>query len=252
MTETEENSLRDEDLTARAEPFDSFWEAPDDVGKGYDTFATFYRYNYLERLPSDRDAKILVISCGYGYLVQLLADEGYREVTGIDSRHEKVAMARERGLNCRVDRALRHLRGSDESYDVIVAEQEINHLTKNEILVFLAAARDALRPGGRILVHSINAADPLTGSESRAGNFDHFNSFTEYSLVQALKLGGFERIEVFPLDLYVFWKNPLNYPAFLFHQLYSLYLRLRFAAVGKSARIFTKKIGAIGYRAPER
>ena len=59
-------------LTARLEPFDSYWQAPADVDKGYAKFAAYYRANYLPHLPADRDARILVLSCGPGYLVSLL------------------------------------------------------------------------------------------------------------------------------------------------------------------------------------
>jgi hypothetical protein len=38
-------------LTARIEPFDSFWEAPDNIEKGYAKFGTFYRHNYLKHFP---------------------------------------------------------------------------------------------------------------------------------------------------------------------------------------------------------
>ena len=65
-------SALDDSLTAKIEPFDSFWEAPTDIAKGYRTFGTFYRYNYLPHFPRDRQARILVISCGPGYLVSLL------------------------------------------------------------------------------------------------------------------------------------------------------------------------------------
>ena len=63
-------------LTARIEPFDSFWEAPKNVEKGFDTFGMFYRHNYLKHLPKNRAANILVISCGYGYFVHLLKTIG--------------------------------------------------------------------------------------------------------------------------------------------------------------------------------
>ena len=46
-------------LTAKIEPFDSFWEAPENVEKGFDTFGKFYRSNYLKHLPKNRDANIL-------------------------------------------------------------------------------------------------------------------------------------------------------------------------------------------------
>lgn len=239
-----EARLKDDELTARFEPFDSFWEAPEDIEKGYDSFAKFYAHNYLPHVPEDRDARILVVSCGPGYFVHLLQERGYRNVVGIDSFPEKVAWAEERGLPCRVARVFSFLEGSDEPFDVIFAEQEINHLTKSEVLAFLEVARERLTPGGTLIVHSINGTSPLTGSESRSGNFDHYNSFTEYSLKQVLEGSGFEDVELFPLNLYVFWLNPLNYVALLIDRTLTLLFRFLFRLVGKDASIFTKKFAA--------
>ncbi len=240
--------ILDESLTARMEPFDSFWEAPEDIESGYDRFAKFYAHNYLAHLPDDRDARILVVSCGAGYFVSLLASRKYRNVTGIDSFPEKVEWATSRGLNCRVARVFAFLHEAEDPWDAIVAEQELNHLTKAEIVAFLDEAREKLVPGGVLIVHAINGASPLTGSESRAGNFDHFCSFTEYSFRQVMEHAGFTDVSVFPLDLYVFWTNPLNYVAWLIDRINSAFFAFQFKLVGKSARIFTKKIGAAGRR----
>ena len=67
-------------LAARLEPFDSYWQAPADVEAGYAKFAAYYRANYLPHLPADRAARILVVSCGPGYLVSLLREAGYTDV----------------------------------------------------------------------------------------------------------------------------------------------------------------------------
>jgi SAM-dependent methyltransferase len=236
--------IRDEDLTARMEPFDSFWEAPTDVEKGYRTFAKFYAANYLGHFDAARDARILVVSCGPGYMVNLLAQNGYRNVQGIDSFPDKIEWARRHDLPCQVARAFGFLRES-EPWDVIFCEQEINHLTKPEILAFLGLCRQRLRRGGQLFIHAINGANPFTGSESRAGNFDHYNSFTEYSLQQVLEHTGFVEVRILPLNLYVFWRNPLNYVAFLVAKLNDLFFRAQYLLVGKSARVYTKKIGAV-------
>jgi SAM-dependent methyltransferase len=231
------------------EPFDSFWEAPRDIEKGYRRFGLFYAENYLPHIPENRDCRVLVISCGPGYFVQLLVDRGYKNVVGIDSFEEKVAFATSRGLDCITARAFEYLDRATTPFDVIVAEQELNHLTKEEVLGFLDVARQNLTPGGLLLAHSINGANPLTGSESRAGNFDHYLSFTEYSLQQALEYTGYVKIQTFALNLYVFWTNPLNYVAWLVDRLNTLFFRLNFMLVGKSARIFSKKIG-VAARSP--
>ncbi len=237
--------VSDHQLTARMEPFDSFWEAPADIEKGYSRFGKFYRHNYLRYVPQNRDARVLVISCGPGYFVNLLVQEGYSSVVGIDSFPEKVEYATDRNLPCLVARAFRFLQENREPYDLIFVEQELNHLTKEEILRFLEGCWHNLREGGTLIVHSINGTSPLTGSESRAGNFDHYNSFTEYSLRQILEYSRFGHIRLLPLNLYVFRTNPLNYVALLIDRLNSLFFRLNFILVGKTAKIFTKKLGAV-------
>ncbi|HQU16762.1 MAG TPA: class I SAM-dependent methyltransferase [Gammaproteobacteria bacterium] len=233
------------ELTARIEPFDSFWEAPDDIEKGYSKFRRFYKHNYLRLLPPDRGARILVVSCGPGYFVDLLTREGYTNVLGIDSFPSKVQYARDRGLNCRVDTAFEFLGGSNDPYAAIFCEQELNHLTKDEMIEFLALCREKLRPGGTLLVHGLNGANPITGAEALAQNFDHYNTFTEYTMRQILEYTHFEKIRVFPLNLYVFYTNPLNYVLMLVSALYTLIFRISFVLYGKKNRIFTKKIGAV-------
>lgn len=238
-------TISDDQLRARMEPFDSFWEAPDDIEKGYARFFEFYRHNYLRHIPAEKTLRILVISCGPGYFVEMLAMNGFTNVLGIDSFPGKVEYAEKRGLNCRVERAFGFLQKNREPFDVIVAEQEINHLTKSEILIFLDLCRNNLSEGGTLLIHSINGTNPLTGSESRAGNYDHYNSFTEYSLNQILRYSGFENINIFPLNLYVFYKNPFNYIGLFLDRLFTLFFRTYFMFVGKSAKIFSKKLAAI-------
>lgn len=235
----------EKELTAKIEPFDSFWEAPDDVEKGYRSFGTFYKRNYLKYLPKNRNASILVVSCGPGYFVNLLKEHGYSDVFGIDSDPGKVEYAKKRGLNCNPENAFAFLEKNQESFDVIVAEQEINHLTKDEIVMFLKLCWNSLRRDGTLIVHSLNGANPITGSEALAQNVDHYNSFTEYSLKQILKYTNFEDIRIIPLNLYVFYENPLNYAGMFLETLYTAFFRFNFMLYGKSNKIFTKKIAAI-------
>ncbi len=236
---------RQTELTAKIEPFDSFWEAPDDIEKGYTSFYAFYQHNYLKFIPQDRTSRILVISCGPGYFVNLLNSKGYHSVLGIDSYPEKVDYATKRRLNCVVAHAFDFLHENGEPFDVIFVEQEINHLTKDEILQFLRLCWEKLKDDGTLLVHSLNGANPITGAEALAQNFDHYNSFTEYSLRQVLEYSSFRDIKVIPLNLYVFYTNPLNYIAILLDRINTLIFRFNFKLYGKFNRIFTKKIGAI-------
>ena len=216
------------ELIAKMEQFDSFWEAPENIQKGYYTFSQFYKYNYLKYLPPNKDANILAVSCGPGYFVNLLTQEGYANVLGIDSDYQKVKYAQERNLNCRTEEAFCFLENRKDYFDVIFCEQEINHLTKEEILVFLKLCRHCLKKDGILIIHAINGANPITGAEGLAQNFDHYNTFTEYTMRQVLSYSGFGNIKVIPLNLYVFYKNPLNYVLIALNALYTLFFRFSF------------------------
>jgi len=236
-------------LAARLEPFDSYWQAPADVDSGYKSFSAYYRSNYLSRIPANRDARILVISCGPGYLVNLLIDCGYTNVLGIDSDAAKVEHAKRRQLPCEVAEVFPFLsRRQGGEYDCIIPEQELNHLTLDETIAFLQLCRAALRPGGRIIVYAMNGANPLVGSENLAHNIDHFYNLTEYSIGQVLQLGGFEKIQPFALKLYVFWKNPFNYVGLAVTATLELCMRIIFRLYGKKVRIVSKKIAALAER----
>ena len=87
-------------------------------------------------------------------------------------------------------------------------------------------------------------ANPITGSEALAQNFDHHNTLTSYSLDQILRHANFQRIRVFPLKLYIFYENPANYVGIVLTFLLETIFRLGFIFYGKDNKLFTKKIGA--------
>jgi 2-polyprenyl-3-methyl-5-hydroxy-6-metoxy-1,4-benzoquinol methylase len=236
-------------LAARLEPFDSYWQAPQDAEAGFRSFVAYYRANYLPVMPDSLAARILVVSCGPGYLVKMLKDVGYTAVTGIDSDPAKVEIAQRHALPCEVAHAFEYLESSAAEFDVIIPEQELNHLTLDETIEFLRVCRRALRKNGRVVVYAMNGANPLVGSENLSHNIDHFYNVTEYSLTQILQLGGFEKIRVFPLKLYVFWNNPFNYVGLLLTTLFEWSMRIIYRLYGKKVRVLSKKIAAVAQTA---
>jgi 2-polyprenyl-3-methyl-5-hydroxy-6-metoxy-1,4-benzoquinol methylase len=236
---------RSESLAARLEPFDSYWQAPKDVEKGFTSFTAYYRANYLGHMPADKATRILVISCGPGYLVKMLRDCGYTNVLGIDSDAGKVEVARAHQLPCEVARAFEFLADKSREYDVIVPEQELNHLTLEETIEFLGLCRSALRPGGRVVVYAMNGANPMVGSENLSHNIDHFYNVTDYSLGQILQLAGFKQAQPFALKLYVFWKNPLNYVGLAVTATLEAIFRIMFMLYGKKVKVLSKKVAAV-------
>lgn len=235
-------------FTARAEPFDTYWQGTRNLAEGFRSFATYYRVNYLPHLLRDRDAKIVVTSCGPGYLVNALVECGYRNVLGIDADPDKIRHASDRDLPCVTASAFAFLEAHPEQFDVIIPEQELNHLTLEETIDFLALCRGALRPGGQLLVYAINGANPLVAPEHISHNIDHFYNVTEYSFTQLLHLAGLTEIKPFACKLYVFWDKPLNYVGWAITNLMEWAMRAVYRLYGESVSIMSKRIAATARR----
>lgn len=235
-------------FAARLEPFDTYWQGNRDLRKGFQQFDIYYRANYLPRLPVDRDTRIAVLSCGPGYLVHSLVKAGYRQVVGVDADPAKIHHALDRSLPCLTASAFPFLAAQTEAFDVIIPEQELNHLSLDETVEFLQLCRKALRPGGQVLVYAINGANPFVAPEHISHNIDHLYNVTEYSLHQILSLGGFVDIKPFACKLYVFWKRPENYVGLFITTFMEAFSRLVYRLYGKDVTILSKRIGATATR----
>ena len=144
----------------------------------------------MPHIPLDRDAVIVDIGCGAGSFLHFLRELGYRNVFGVDISPEQVALAREAGLECVEEgEAVDYLTVRQCSFDVVVAIDVIEHLTRFEAVKFLGAARDALRPGGRVVLHTLNASAPFFG-RIRYGDITHETAFNRVSLDQVFRAVG--------------------------------------------------------------
>jgi 2-polyprenyl-3-methyl-5-hydroxy-6-metoxy-1,4-benzoquinol methylase len=235
-------------FTARSEPFDTYWQGTRDLRKGFRDFATYYGVNYLPRITHDRAARILVTSCGPGYLVNALVRAGYTNVTGIDADPEKIRHALDQRLPCEIGSAFEYLETRPGSFDVIIPEQELNHLTLEETIDFLHVCRRSLRPGGQLLAYAINGANPFVSPEHISHNIDHFYNLTENSFAQLLRLAGFTAIQPFACQLYVFWTRPLNCVGWVVTHSMESVLRGIYRLYGEKVHILSKRIGALAYR----
>ncbi|MCJ7591043.1 MAG: class I SAM-dependent methyltransferase [Woeseiaceae bacterium] len=232
-------------LTARLFPWTTFCEGIADIEAGYTYYPRLYKRNFGPYLPEQKNAKILVVSAGPGYFVDYLNQSGYMEVLGIDSDPEKVELAGKRSLNVIVADAMEYLTEKTESYDMIILEQEINHLTKHEFLHVLALVKSRLAAGGSVALNAGNYANPITAPDHFGTNIDHYSAWTSLSLDQAFKASGYAEWATYPLDNYVLYGNPLNYIAKALTGLISIMLRITFKMYGKDEKIFSKRLVSI-------
>jgi 2-polyprenyl-3-methyl-5-hydroxy-6-metoxy-1,4-benzoquinol methylase len=159
----------------------------DRYGKAYEWFLRGW-------LPEDKQANILEVGCGYGRLLRFFSERGYSNVTGVDISPEEVELAKKIHPNVVHENALDFIEKYTEQFDLIVALDLIEHFHKHEVVRFLDACRQALRPGGHLVIQTPNADSPL-GLMIRYGDFTHEVCFNLNSLTKLMKVCGFSEVE---------------------------------------------------------
>ena len=153
---------------------------------------------YLRRirrwLPADRAASIADVGCGDGGLLRALKQSGYSRLCGVDIDAERAKAARCEVPSVKCGDATAFLRGHPRAFDVITAIDLIEHLRKDRTMSFLRSCASALRPGGRLIVQTPNAASPWVGA-LRYGDVSHETCFTPESLANLLSDAGFAEVE---------------------------------------------------------
>jgi 2-polyprenyl-3-methyl-5-hydroxy-6-metoxy-1,4-benzoquinol methylase len=162
----------------------------------FDFLATVYNKRFMPFLPKDKMAKIVDIACGSGHFLYFLQKEGYANTSGIDLSGEQIAKAKEIGVkNVQEGDLFEFLPKWSNEFDMIVANDIIEHFTKNEIIQFLDSIHAALKPHGLVLISTGNAFS-LFGAGTVFVDFTHEVFFTPISLAQVLRACGFTDVEV--------------------------------------------------------
>ena len=89
------------------------------------------------------------------------------------------------------------LREHPHSFDVIVARDILEHLSKEETVDLCGLVRGALKPRGSFIVQTVNAENLLWG-RLRHADFTHDVAYTKESMRQLLLVEGFVTVDVYP------------------------------------------------------
>jgi SAM-dependent methyltransferase len=161
------------------------------------------RAPYLQNLirdhfPADRDAAIVDLGCGYGALLYFAQRAGYTNLEGIDRSSEQIAAAKNLGIGPVSEGDLMEALSMmpDESRDVVVTFDVIEHFRKDELIVLGDEVWRVLRPDGRWIIHVPNAESPF-GGRTRYGDFTHEIAFTRDSISQLILSARFTRAEYY-------------------------------------------------------
>jgi 2-polyprenyl-3-methyl-5-hydroxy-6-metoxy-1,4-benzoquinol methylase len=146
-------------------------------------------------LPRSRDASVLDVACGAGRLLLFMKERGFVNVTGVDLSPEQIARARQVIPDVVQSELLEYLAANPGRFDLIVGLDVIEHLEKPRVVAFFDAAFASLRPGGRLIVETVNGDTPM-GLPILYGDFTHETCFTPQSLVSLFRLSGFDGIAI--------------------------------------------------------
>ncbi|MFH1459646.1 MAG: class I SAM-dependent methyltransferase [Candidatus Omnitrophota bacterium] len=153
---------------------------------------------YAKYLTPEKQAKILDVGCGTGYWLYYLKKKGYTNYSGIDISAQQVKICRER-INAEVEQAdvFEYLKNKENSYDLIVGHDILEHIPKTKVITFLRLIYEALKPGGKVFLRTLNCGNPMS-LRIRYADFTHEFAVTEKSFYQILYLSGFRDIKILP------------------------------------------------------
>lgn len=152
-----------------------------------------------------RGKRVLDIACGTGYGTAMLAETA-TQVTGMDVSEEAVKDAATRYARPNVTfTAAPAVRVPlpDESIDVVVSFETIEHLQKEEVLPFLLEMRRLMRPGATLW---LSTPDRFAASLGTPAVDFHIQEFTEQELRALLEKAHFTVTGAFGQTVIAAWQ----------------------------------------------
>jgi len=147
----------------------------------------YIKYNFQKYLKFENiaEARILEIGSGLGENIKYLNDRG---ITTIDIVDNDQGVLNNIGKSFKIQRAIfceqfDKLESLLDKYDAIIATQVMEHIPRNEQLLFVNTLYKSLKSGGYIIITVPNMANPFTLYE-RYGDITHETGFTDNSLKQ--------------------------------------------------------------------
>jgi SAM-dependent methyltransferase len=139
---------------------------------------------------------VLDVGCGRGEFIELLSAQGI-PARGIDLNPEMVEVCRAKGLNAVEADAVWYL-GTvpDDSLGGIFAAQVVEHLEPSYLLRLLDLAFEKLRPGGVLVLETLNPACWTAFFESYIRDITHRWPLHPETLKYLVTASGFTRVDV--------------------------------------------------------
>ena len=149
---------------------------------------------YVEYFQGQND--ILDIGCGKGEFLELLREAGIK-VMGVDLDLDMVLYCREKGLNVTQEDGFAYLDSlPDEALGGVFAAQVIEHLESKQIIELVKLCQRKLRPGGILILETLNPKCLMIFAESFYMDFSHIKPIHPEAMKFLLESTGFLNIEL--------------------------------------------------------
>ncbi len=150
---------------------------------------------YLKHdLPEDRSAPLLDVGCGFGFALRAMRRVGFTNLQGVEISAPQAAIARRGGFEVAVVAdTTAYLQQHQNCFGVVLLLDVLEHVPVPGQIELLRTIRQALQPGGRLILTVPNANSPLA-ARWRYIDYTHHTSFTEHSLNYVLANAGFGKI----------------------------------------------------------
>jgi len=139
---------------------------------------------------------VVDLGFGRGEFMELLTELGV-EARGVEPDEQLVLSARSRGLDVEQGFAVEYLRNVEPgSLGGIVMIQVIEHLSPQHVIDFVELAADKLRPGGKVVLETVNPASLYTYAHAFWVDPDHVRPVHPRFLEFLFREAGFARIAI--------------------------------------------------------
>jgi len=196
-------------------------------------------------MPEDHSAKILELGCGRGQFLHFLHSEGYTDVVAIDLDPEHINQCHGFGYKVSLADMNNFIPTCrDATFDLVVMNDLIEHIAREDAVKLLDTIRKKVKPGGRLFIKTCNCNNPL-GMATFFSDFTHLEGYAPLKLEHLAAITGYATCRC---------SNLITYPNIpLVDKIYAtlfkaswLWKRAMFTANGKVAdRVFSKGFLAV-------
>lgn len=161
-----------------------------DAKEHLEWFYGYYKINYKKYFDKvETNKAILEIGCNKGLLLNILHNENFTHLYGVDLSKEDIINAKllnpAFAENIICEDANIFLKNRKKIYSVIILKAVLEHVKKDNIIPFLEAIKESLDEDGIVIIDVPNM-DWLFAGHERYMDFTHEVGFTRESLSQVM------------------------------------------------------------------